>query len=159
VSPGIGMKSQRTEALDLNKVGWKPERIAAALGVDVAQVREWIYGKRRAAPTRGKPISEASPEQRAKVKGKACVRCRRPGPCDPAHLIDRSLTTIGADDALAVVPLCRDCHRAYDEEAGSSLLEVLEPHYRAELAFAVERVGLLAALFRISGNRWIEEQR
>ena len=56
------------------------------------------------------------------------------------------------------MPGCRRCHRAYDE-GGLSLLEHLEPRFRAELAYAVELVGLLAALRRITNARWVEESR
>lgn len=154
--PGIGQKSLRTQARELHKnFRWRPERIAAALGIeDVNQVAEWIYGKARRANKRRVSISEASPEQRSKVKGRACVVCRsRAGECHPAHLIDRSLCSVGADDELAVIPLCPDHHRAYDED-DLDLLPHLEPAYRPELAFAVERVGLLTALFRITNAKW-----
>jgi hypothetical protein len=39
------------------------------------------------------------------------------------------------------------CHRLYDDGA-ISILEHLEPHYRAELAYAVVLVGLVAAIER-----------
>lgn len=149
---GVGQKSARTEARDLHKaMGWKPDRIARVLGADVDEVREWIYGKRRPAAKR-QPISEASPEQRAKVKGKACIVCRRPGPCDPMHLIDRSLASDDGDPRR-VVPGCRECHRRFDEE-DLDLLPYLEPHFREEVAFAVEQVGLITALLRLSGDSW-----
>jgi hypothetical protein len=70
------------------------------------------------------------------------------------HLIDRSLA--GDDDPRAVVPGCWRCHRLYDE-GEISLLEHLEPRYRAELAYAVELVGLLAALRRITNSRCVPE--
>ena len=67
------------------------------------------------------------------------------------HLIDRSLG--GDDDPRITVPGCRRCHRLYDE-GRLSLLEHLESSHRAELAYAVELVGLLAALRRITNRRW-----
>lgn len=156
---GIAQKSLRSEAIELNRtLRWSSQRIAEVLEVDVEQVQEWIFGKRKPTRTGGRGISEASPEQREKVKSKACIRCRKPGPCHPAHLIDRSLCSLGADDALAVVPLCPTCHREYDEE-DVSILEHLEPNYREELAFAVERVGLLTTLFRVSGETWAPVDR
>jgi hypothetical protein len=100
-------------------------------------------------------VSPASAAQRAKVRHKACIRCDADGPCHPAHLIDRSLG--GDDDPRAVVPLCPACHRDYDE-GRCSLLEHLEPDYRAELAYAVELVGLLAALRRITNERYVPER-
>jgi hypothetical protein len=158
MTPGIGEKSPRTLALELHRLRWPLSRIVNALATEAteAEIREWIHPKPRARVNARGAISPATPEQRAKVKGKACVRCRRAGPCQPAHLIDRSLASVGADDSRAVIPLCPECHRAYDEES-ISLLEHLEPHYREELAFAVERVGLLTALFRISNERWKPE--
>ena len=102
---------------------------------------------------RRRAVSPASPEQRAKVSGEACsfVGCMG-WPADPAHLIDRSLTTVGQDDPLAVVPLCRAHHDAYDQ-GGLDLLPHLEPRQRRELAFAVQRVGLAATFRRVTNTR------
>jgi hypothetical protein len=77
-------------------------------------------------PTRRRPVSEASPEQRGKVRAAlVCVGCATAvAKFDPAHLVDRSLG--GCDHADCVVPLCRTCHRAYDEH-GLDLLPALEP--------------------------------
>jgi hypothetical protein len=92
----------------------------------------------------------ASTRQRVKVMEESCIVCGRQ-PCDPAHVIDRSLG--GCDDPLCVVPLCRErCHRAYDE--GSLDLSVyLEPRWRKEQAHAVEHLGLWRAARRISNSR------
>ena len=98
-----------------------------------------------------RPISPATREQRNKVRDCLCVSCGSLGPCDPAHLIDRSLCPSGGDDPRAVVPLCRFCHTAYDDHR-LSLLEFLEPHYREEIAFAVERVGLVTAYKRLTAD-------
>ena len=104
-----------------------------------------------------KAISPASPEQRAATRDRACLVCRgHAGHCHPAHLIDRSLTTVGQDDPRAVIPLCPEHHRLYDDPIGTGgidLLPFLEPHYRAELAYAVERVGLLTTLRRVTNDR------
>ncbi len=110
--------------------------------------------KRSAPKPRRAPVSPASPAQRARVKGKACIVCAQ-GPCHPAHLIDRSLG--GGDDPRAVVPLCPLHHREYDE-AGLDLLRWLEPRYREELAYAVELVGLVATLRRVTNDRWAAER-
>lgn len=105
-----------------------------------------------------KAISPASPAQREAIEARACVVCRQhEGGCDPAHLIDRSLLTAGQDDPRAVIPLCRSCHDGYDERGGD-LLPYLEPHYRTELAFAVERYGLLRTLQRVTGQHWAPVQ-
>jgi hypothetical protein len=146
------MKSTRTEALELKKLGWSPERIAKALEVDVERINDLLYGKPKQAKRRAQGVSPASMEQRRKVKGRACIVCRRGGNCHPAHLVDRSLG--GDDDPRAVVPLCPDDHRAYDE-GDLDLLPYLEPHFREEVAYAVELVGLMKALRRITNDRWV----
>jgi hypothetical protein len=99
-----------------------------------------------------KGISPATPEQREKVKDLGCVVCGK-GPCHPMHLIDRSLAPSAGDDVRAVVPGCPLHHREYDE-GGLDLSPYLEPRWRAELAWAVEAVGLFAALKRITNRRW-----
>jgi hypothetical protein len=91
-----------------------------------------------------------SRRQQEAVRDKACIVCTA-SPCDPAHLIDKSLAT-DLGDPRAVVPLCRRCHRAYDE-GGLDLLPYLEPRWRVELAFAVERVGLLSTLQRVTNDK------
>jgi hypothetical protein len=117
----------------------------AGLRRDTPKTRQAVRRAQRRA------VSPASEAQRAKVRDAPCVRCGAPGPCHPAHLIDRSLG--GDDDPRAVVPLCAACHRLYDE-GGCSLLEHLEPHYRVELAYAVELVGLLAAVNRVTNDHY-----
>ena len=120
---------------------------------DVEKRRAFVERAQRVAVTTSKrqSISPASPRQRAKVKGAVCIVCAG-DPCDPAHLIDRSLCPEGADDPRAVVALCRGCHRLYDEHA-LSILEVLEPYHREELAYAVLRFGLVATYRRVTGER------
>lgn len=79
-----------------------------------------------------KAISPASTEQRAAIDTRACVVCRgHAGHCHPAHLVDKSL----ADDELL------------------DLLPYLEPHFRVELAYAVERFGLLRTWRRVTNRR------
>jgi hypothetical protein len=104
-----------------------------------------------ASQTKRRPISQASPEQRAAVAGKACVVCRET-PTDPAHLIPAGMCPDGDGDPRAVVPLCRSHHRAFDQ-GGLDLLPFLEPHYRNELAFAVERFGLMSTVRRVTNQR------
>jgi hypothetical protein len=55
------------------------------------------------------------------------------------------------------VALCPTCHRLYDD-GKLSILEYMEPHYRDELARAVELVGLLRALERVTNTRWAPER-
>jgi hypothetical protein len=92
----------------------------------------------------------ASPEQRAKVAGHACLVCGGRPP-DPAHLVPRSLG--GCDHPSCCVPLCRSHHRAYDR-GELDLLSHLEPRYRTELAHGLLHLGLLRLLRRVSGTRW-----
>ncbi len=94
----------------------------------------------------------ASPEQRAKVKGEPCVFCCRIGPCDPAHVVPRSMG--GCDSAECVVALCRQCHRSYDS-GGLDLLPALEPRLRAEIAHAVMHVGLVGLYRRVTNDRMV----
>lgn len=90
-------------------------------------------GRRASARTmsKPKPVSPASSEQRTKVDGRLCVNCGDPGPCDPAHLCSRAQG--GCDHPDCVVPLCRACHRAFDEGHVD-----LEPVLALD-AFAAER--------------------
>jgi hypothetical protein len=72
-------------------------------------------------------------------------------PCDPAHLVPRSLG--GCDEPDWVVALCRPCHRHFDEHR-LCLLPYLEPRHRAELAHAVLHLPLVAAVVeRLTGER------
>lgn len=118
---------------------------------DPEKTRGWQDRSRARVKPNRRPVSPASPAQRRKVAGKACIVCAG-SPCHPAHTIDRSLCPEGAEDPRAVVALCGQCHRLFDEQA-LDLLPFLEPRYREELAFAVERFGLLATLRRVTNDR------
>lgn len=91
----------------------------------------------------------ASKAQRDKVRHMSCLVCRSQ-PVDPAHIIPRSLG--GDDDPRCVIPLCRRCHRSYDE-GGLDLEPFLEPLWRSERAYAVLLVGAEAARRRVSNSR------
>lgn len=93
---------------------------------------------------------QASRLQRARVSDGCCISCGAPG-VDPAHVISRAQG--GCDDPLCVVPLCRQCHNAYDS-GRLDLISALEPHHRAEAAHAVLHLGLARAYRHISGGRW-----
>ncbi len=84
------------------------------------------------------------------MAGERCLVCSG-RPVDPAHLVPRSLG--GCDNAECVVPLCRPCHRAYDR-GELDLLPHLEPDCREEVAHALNHLSLIAALQRLSGQRW-----
>jgi hypothetical protein len=91
---------------------------------------------------------------RAKLAGEGVCRvCGAEHP-QAAHLIGRRHDTPSENGALRVeaddvVPLCERCHRAYDAHR----LDLLPYLTRAEQARAVELVGLVAALRRLSGRR------
>jgi hypothetical protein len=111
--------------------------------------------KRGSGPRRRTPLGHCTPDQRERVRDRACIVCGEyAGDCHPAHVIDRAAVNANcADDVRAVVPLCPMCHRAYD----AGLLDLsphLEPHWRDAVAWAVEAVGLFRALRRITNQRW-----
>jgi 5-methylcytosine-specific restriction endonuclease McrA len=106
-------------------------------------------------PLRGSVVSPTSEAQRRKVAGRPCLVCGR-RPVDAAHLVPRSLG--GCDEPDCVVPLCRRCHRAYDD-GELDLLPHLEPGYRVELAHALRHLSLLALLRRVTGVRWVALDR
>ena len=92
-------------------------------------------------------ISPAHRGQRAKVHGVVCRNCGVEG-TDPAHTVDRSLG--GCDSPLCVIPLCRECHRAYDDHQ----LDVLPLLDWSEQAHAVSHIGLIGALERLTNLDW-----
>ena len=106
---------------------------------------------KRRTPLRSVPVAPASPEQRAKVAGRACISCGSRRRIDPAHITARSRG--GCDHPDCVVPLCRACHRAFDR-GELDLLPKLEPGFRAELAHALTHLPLVALLRRVTGVRW-----
>jgi hypothetical protein len=86
------------------------------------------------------------------MTGNACIVCWQ-GPTDRAHLIDRSLAPDPNGDPRRVVFLCRAHHEAYDNHT-LDLLPFLEKQCRSELARAVEVVGLVTTLERVTGRAW-----
>lgn len=86
---------------------------------------------------------------REKVEGEGrCRACRRTDRgLEAAHVIGRIHDPKdGKVRAVDVVPLCRECHRAYDARS-LSILEVLTLE---EQAAAVAHLGMLRALRRVS---------
>ena len=73
-----------------------------------------------------------------------CRWCGYRGGLDAAHIVPRSLG--GGQSADSIVPLCRDCHRAYD----AGRLDLLPALTFAEQAEAVRVLGIHRALQRIS---------
>jgi hypothetical protein len=108
---------------------------------------------KRTTPLARGPVSAASAAQQRKVLGRPCLVCGARAPVDPAHLVPRSLG--GCDHADCVVALCRGHHRAYDR-GDLDLVPHLEPAHRREAAHAVEHLGLIGALRRLTGSRHAE---
>jgi 5-methylcytosine-specific restriction endonuclease McrA len=79
-----------------------------------------------------------------------CRVCHGTWALQAAHIIPRSRIKPGlGEDARNIVPLCPDCHKAYDE-GGFDLLPYLS---HEEQAYAVGLVGLFEAYRRISNER------
>jgi hypothetical protein len=83
--------------------------------------------------------------------GNACIVCWR-APTDRAHLIDRSLAADPNNDPRRTVFLCREHHERYDAHTLDLLPHLT--HCRSELARAVELVGLISTLERVTGSKW-----
>lgn len=104
----------------------------------------------RRTPLRRSGFKAASPAQRRKIAPFGCLVCRR-RPCDPAHLVSRRHG--GCEHPGCVVPLCRACHRAFDD-GRLELLGCLEPGFRAQLAHALSHVSLAWLVGRVTAGRW-----
>ena len=109
----------------------------------------------RAVPPRA-PLRLLSPSSRdwkephAKRDAEGVCRVCGRDPVDAAHIIPRSLAPNGAEQQDNIVPLCRSCHRLYDE----GFLSLEEYLTAAEAACAVLLAGgLRAALRVVSGGR------
>ena len=112
----------------------------------------------RNSPTRSS--FAVSPQQREKVAEQACLVCWK-GPCDAAHLIDRSVAPDPGGDPIRVVPLCRRHHTDYDEGVLDLLPHLNVMAWRHELAHAVldHPGGIVGALERITNTGWLPEQQ
>jgi len=80
-----------------------------------------------------------------------CRVCGSSQMLDPAHIIPRSQG--GGLKANDIVPLCRNCHTAYD----SYKLDLLPHLYTHEQAHAVSLVGIARAYSIITGEKNVEE--
>lgn len=125
------------------------------LSADPEKVREFQQRARRNSTRKRRPVSPASPEQRARVRDRACVNCGG-GPCDPAHLASRAQG--GCDSELCVVALCRECHRGLDERTGPQAhidLEVVLalPEFAAERAHMAAHLSYRRCIQRLTGER------
>jgi 5-methylcytosine-specific restriction endonuclease McrA len=90
----------------------------------------------------------------AREKVDAEDRCRNCGQwhgIQAAHIIPRSRVKPGpGEDPRNIVPLCVECHQRFD----SGRLDILPVLTRDEQAYAVELVGTVEAIQRMTGCRW-----
>lgn len=112
-----------------------------------------LRSHRNGIATPRRAVSVCTPAQRARAKAMGCVVTGATEGIDPLHLIPRGMTTVGQDEPLAVVGCRRDIHRLYDS-GDFDLLPFLTGRHDDAVAFAVERVGLITALERITNTRW-----
>ena len=137
--PGRGRRARHRPVADL-----RPE---SGLGV--------VKGARVPAGVKSRPKGTTSQAQRDKNRAQWCVVCMEPA-TDPAHLIAVGFSTIGQDDERATIPLCRQHHDEYDK--GGLALLPYEDRFLPEIAYAVERFGLLTVLRRVTNQRDVGEQ-
>lgn len=123
-------------------------------GAYLADMESVKPGRTAVAPKR-RAISTCTPAQRKRARAMGCVVTGEMEGVDPLHLIPRGMTTVGQDEPLAVVGCRRDIHRLYDD-GKFDLLPYLTGRHDDAVAFAVQRVGLIAALERITNARWAE---
>lgn len=90
----------------------------------------------------------------ARAKVDAEDRCRNCGQwhsIQAAHIIPRSRVKPGpGEDPRNIVPLCGVCHHLFD----AARLDILPVLTREEQAYAVELVGTVEAIQRMTGCRW-----
>jgi hypothetical protein len=104
-------------------------------------------------------FTPASPAQRARIAGESCLVCGLEpdqATIDPAHLCARAHG--GCDEPDCVVPLCRVCHRGFDD-GRLDLLPYLRPYHAEErwlreIVHALVHYGgdLLGLLRRLTGH-------
>jgi hypothetical protein len=104
------------------------------------------------------PLGHCTEAQKERVGDLACIVCgEHAGDCHPAHVIPRAvLPRKVADDPRAVVPLCFECHRLYDNDE-IDLSSHLEPRWRDSQEWATGAVGLWRAVRYITGTRALSE--
>jgi len=129
--------------------------------------RQWRLlppeGGERAATTRAREVNRllsdpASPAQRAKVRGAGSI-IDDDGPCDPAHLVPRSLG--GCNDSRCVVPLTRQQHRDFDEGTLDLAPFLIRAGCIREVQHALVHTdgSLLRLIHIVTGKRHVPEQR
>lgn len=102
----------------------------------------------------------ASKAQREKVKAQVCavIECGAEY-CDPAHLAARAMGR-GCDSADCVIALCRYHHTEFDEDRLDLLPHLSGRGFEVELAHMQGHYSdPLSVVIRLSGHRWIPEER
>jgi hypothetical protein len=97
------------------------------------------------------------PREKVDAEGR-CRVCARTGlKIDAAHIVPRSRVVAGpGEHPDNIVPLCHErCHPAYD--AGE--LDLLPFLTLGEQGYATELVGLVEAMQRTTGCRWVPEPK
>lgn len=104
------------------------------------------------------PLGHCTLAQKERVRDLACIVCgEHAGHCHSAHVIPRgALPQEVADDVRAVVPLCFEHHRLYDDGL-IDLSSHLEPRWRDSVEWAAGAVGLWKAVRYITGTRALHE--
>lgn len=104
------------------------------------------------------PLGHCTEAQKERVRDLACLVCaEHAGDCHPAHVVPRNgLPQEVADDVRAVVPLCFEHHRLYDN-GQVDLAPYLEPRWRDSVEWAAGAVGLWKAVRYITGTRALSE--
>lgn len=106
----------------------------------------------KASAKRRGGVSPASPAQRTAVDGQPCIVCGD-SPVDPAHLVARAHG--GCDSPLCVVPLCRSCHRAFDDGELDLLAVLVESweRWRAHVQHMLCHANPVQMVERLAGAR------
>lgn len=105
---------------------------------DPEKTRGWQDRSRARAKPSHRPVSPASPAQRRKVAGKACIVCAG-SPCHPAHGCPRGMG--GCDHPDCAIPLCPHCHLLWDTGHVSILEHVVAHGLVVEMAHMLAHYG------------------
>lgn len=121
-----------------------------------SEKREGQVRKQGSTLKRGRGFA-ASPAQQKKVRDLPCVVCgldRHEATIDPAHILRRGQG--GCDHPDCVVPLCREHHRLFDENALDILVPLLTRRYGVEMAHPISEHDLSPTqlLERLTGQDW-----
>lgn len=137
-------------------------------GVAPRPLRAGNPGAASSTPRRRKPRSQgfsASKEQQKTKSGRACIVCGRDAAettIDAAHVTPRRLAP-HCDCPKGVVPLCRTCHKSYDQLGGGfDLLPHLMNHGLLEETvhgFLQHGVSLREVMDTVTGLKWIPAEQ